>query len=105
MSSIPSHALRPNLIAGQWRAQGAESIRNINPSDLADTVGEYVAASPADVADAIAAARAAFPAWSRGPLQVRAEMLETIGLEIHRRREELGDLLAREEGKTLREAI
>ena len=104
-SSVSSQVPKPNLIAGQWRAQGAESIHNINPSDLSDTVGEYVAASPADVADAIAAAGAAFPAWSRGPLQARAEMLETIGLEIHRRREELGDLLAREEGKTLREAV
>jgi alpha-ketoglutaric semialdehyde dehydrogenase len=54
---------------------------------------------------AIAAARAAFPAWARGSIQARADMLDRIGNEILARKEELGVLLSREEGKTKPEGI
>ena len=95
--------MKLNYIAGQW-AEGAEMRRNINPSDLDDLVGEYAHADAAQTEAAIAAARAAFPAWSRGPLQARADALDRIGAELLARKDELGDLLAREEGKTLPEA-
>ena len=93
-----------NLIGGQW-LEGADVNRNLNPSDLSDVVGEYARADAAQAQLAIAAARAAFPAWSRGNIQARSDMLEAIGNEILARKEELGDLLAREEGKTLPEGI
>ncbi|MDB5892344.1 MAG: aldehyde dehydrogenase, partial [Polaromonas sp.] len=50
-------------------------------------------------------ARAAFPAWSTSGIQTRADALDKIGSEILARREELGTLLAREEGKTKAEGI
>ncbi|HUH49188.1 MAG TPA: aldehyde dehydrogenase family protein, partial [Mycoplana sp.] len=52
-----------------------------------------------------AAAKAAFPAWSRAPILERHALLKKAGDEIITRKEELGRLLAREEGKTLPEAI
>jgi aldehyde dehydrogenase (NAD+) len=93
-----------NFINGAW-AQAPERAPNINPSNLADVVGEFARADAAQARAAIAAARAAFPAWSRGPLQARADMLDKIGAEILARKDELGTLLAREEGKTRAEAI
>ena len=93
-----------NLIGGEW-IEGADVNRNMNPSDLSDVVGEYARADAKQAGRAIAAARAAFPAWSRGSIQARADMLEAIGNEILARKEELGNLLAREEGKTLPEGI
>ena len=93
-----------NYIDGQWVA-GKNYQANINPSDLSDVIGEYAQADAAQVEAAIAAARKAFPAWSTGGIQARADALEKVGLEILTRREELGNLLAREEGKTLPEAI
>jgi aldehyde dehydrogenase (NAD+) len=57
------------------------------------------------VRTAIAAARAAFPAWARGGIQARADALERIGAEILARKDELGRLLSREEGKTLPEGV
>lgn len=52
-----------NHIGGEWIEGGDGVNDNINPSDLSETVGVYARAS-ADQADhAIAAARAAFPAW------------------------------------------
>lgn len=93
-----------NFIAGRW-TEAAEAAENINPSDTSDVVGAYVRASRAEAQEAIAAARAALPAWSRSGIQERHDVLKKIGDEILARRDELGRLLAREEGKTLPEAI
>jgi acyl-CoA reductase-like NAD-dependent aldehyde dehydrogenase len=93
-----------NFIAGEWRA-GPRAAPNINPSDLSDVVGEYTLGDAAQVDAAVAAARRAFPGWSTSGIQARSDALDRIGSEILARREELGHLLAREEGKTLPEAI
>ncbi|WP_158044370.1 aldehyde dehydrogenase family protein [Skermanella pratensis] len=93
-----------NFIAGSW-VESTDVIRNINPSNTDDVVGEYASATAEQVEQAVAAARAAFPAWSRSPIQNRADMLEKIGNEILERRDELGRLLAREEGKPLADGV
>jgi aldehyde dehydrogenase (NAD+) len=93
-----------NLINGQWVAGDAYT-PNRNPSNLADVVGEYTQATAAQLDAAVQAARAAFPAWSTSGIQARADALDKIGTEILARREELGTLLAREEGKTRPEGI
>jgi aldehyde dehydrogenase (NAD+) len=93
-----------NFINGDW-AQARERAPNINPSNTSDVVGEFARADEAQARAAIAAARAAAPAWARGPIQARADMLDKIGNEILARKDELGTLLAREEGKTKPEAV
>jgi aldehyde dehydrogenase (NAD+) len=93
-----------NLIAGEWVA-GASATPNRNPSNVADVIGEYAQASAAQARDAIAAARAAFPAWATGSIQERANILDRAGTEILARKDELGRLLSREEGKTLPEGV
>jgi acyl-CoA reductase-like NAD-dependent aldehyde dehydrogenase len=93
-----------NLIAGQWVAGNAYT-RNINPSNLADVIGEYAQADGAQLEAAVRAAREAFPAWSVSNIQMRADALDRIGNEVLARKEELGELLSREEGKTRAEGI
>jgi len=93
-----------NYINGAW-AEAAERAPNINPSNVSDVVGEYARANETQVRAAIAAARAAFPGWSRGSIQARADLLDKVGNEIMARKEELGILLSREEGKTKPEGI
>ena len=93
-----------NLINGEWVAGNAYT-KNINPSNLADLIGEYAQADAAQLEAAVAAARAAFPGWSTGGIQARHDALDKIGNEIIARKEELGTLLAREEGKTRAEGI
>lgn len=93
-----------NFIAGRW-LEGISLRPNINPSDTNDTVGYYAQADVAQTRLAIAAAREAYPSWRNGPIQARADALEKIASELLARKESLGDLLAREEGKTLAEAI
>jgi aldehyde dehydrogenase (NAD+) len=96
--------IRENLIDGAWVA-GERATPDVNPSNVADVVGEYAQAGSAQVDAAITAATAAFSAWSRGNVQARADALDKIGSEILARREELGTLLSREEGKTKPEGI
>jgi len=92
-----------NLIAGEW--VGSNATKNINPSDTNEVVGLYADGSADDTKNAIAAAKAAFPAWSRSGIWERHVILKKAGDEIMARKDELGALLAREEGKTLPEAI
>jgi acyl-CoA reductase-like NAD-dependent aldehyde dehydrogenase len=93
-----------NFIGGEW-VDGASMTRDINPSNTKDVVGEYAKADKAQTEKAIAAAKAAFPAWSRSTPQERYDALNKISAEILARKDELGRLLAREEGKTLPEGI
>jgi alpha-ketoglutaric semialdehyde dehydrogenase len=96
--------LHENYIAGEW-VEGDAVSRDVNPSNTDDVVGLYAHASAAQVATAVAAAKAAFPMWSRTTPQERHDILLRASTEILARREELGRLLAREEGKSLPEAI
>jgi alpha-ketoglutaric semialdehyde dehydrogenase len=95
--------LHRNLIGGEW--VGGDAVPNINPSDTNDVVGEYARATRADTEAAIAAAKDAFPKWSRsGPLE-RHAFLRKAADEITARKDEIGRLLSQEEGKTLAEGI
>lgn len=96
-------ALHHNLIGGEW--VGNCFLPNINPSDLSETVGEFASATTEEAQRAIAAARDAFPAWSRSGILERARLLRDSSQEILRRKDEIGALLSREEGKTLAEGI
>lgn len=94
---------KQNFIGGSWVS--GEAAANINPSNTADIVGHYARADAGQAKDAIAAAKAAFPAWSRSGLMERHAILRRASDEILARKEELGRLLSREEGKTLAEGI
>lgn len=97
-------ALHKNFINGEWVA-GTEAKENINPSDVTDVVGEYAQADEAHTEAAIATAQAAAHGWAATTPQQRADILETAGIELLARREEIGRLLSREEGKPLANGI
>ncbi len=95
--------LHKNLINGEW--VGSDGVENINPSNIAEVVGVYARATAEETKQAIAAAKAAFPAWSRSGILERHAILSKTSQEILARKVELGELLSREEGKTLHEGI
>lgn len=74
-----------NLINGEW-CEGASVSRNINPSDTRDLVGEFAQGDAQQAEAAVAAARAAFPAWSQSTPQQRFDILDAAGSEILARR-------------------
>ncbi len=93
-----------HLITGE-RILATETMLNINPSNTHDVIGEFASGSKADVDRAVAAAKAAFPAWSRSTPQERYDILKKASDEVFARKDELGRILAREEGKTLLEGV
>ncbi|MDQ1094088.1 acyl-CoA reductase-like NAD-dependent aldehyde dehydrogenase [Xanthomonas sacchari] len=93
-----------SYIDGRWVA-GDDLAPDENPSDLSAPVGEAGNVDAATVREAIAAANAAQAAWAASTPQQRADALDAVGSEILARRQELGTLLASEEGKTLPESI
>lgn len=92
-----------NLIGGEWIA-GNTSRPNVNPSDTSDIIAEYADASQEQVDHAVAAAIDGQKAWLAMGLQARCNVLDHAGDAILTRKDELGELLAREEGKILPEA-
>jgi aldehyde dehydrogenase (NAD+) len=92
-----------NYINGEW-VDNQEGRDNINPSDISDIVGRYARADVRQATTAVEAASLAQPGWAAATLQQRFDALDFVGSEILARRQELGRLLAREEGKILPEA-
>jgi alpha-ketoglutaric semialdehyde dehydrogenase len=97
-------AVLKNFIAGGW-VTASEMAADINPSNTGDVIGEFSRGSAADTERAIKAAKQALPTWARSSIQERHDILKRIGDEILARKDELGRLLSREEGKTLAEGI
>jgi len=91
-----------HFIGGEAVAADATG-ESINPSNLDDVVARYPKASKDDVDRAVKAARAAFPAWSEASPEVRSDVLDRASNIVMQRAKELGELLSREEGKTLAE--
>ncbi len=95
--------LHKNYIGGEW--VGGAARPNINPSNTNEVVGEFAQATVEDAKAAIDAAADAFKTWSVSGIQQRHDILKATGDEILARKEEIGRLLSREEGKTLPEGI
>ena len=76
-----------------------------NPSDTRDIVARTPDGGDAEVNAAVDAARAAFPGWSDASPEVRSDVLDKASNILMERREQVGRLLSREEGKTLAEGI
>lgn len=93
-----------HYINGRWETGVTTGISH-NPSDTREVVAEYARADRSQAEQAIQAAAEALPHWSHSTPQRRADVLDQIGSELLARKDELGALLAREEGKTLPEAV
>ena len=94
----------PNLIDGRT-VDSADRVSDVNPSNVNDIVGEFARGTTTDVEAAIAAAKGAFAKWSQSTPQERFDVLDRAGTEILARKEELGRLLSREQGKPLADGI
>lgn len=98
-------SLQPNLfINGQWSSQGSEVFVKTNPANNLELWRGYN--SEADsVEPAVQAARAAFPAWAKRPLESRIEILEKFSAELIEQKQQLAEMIASETGKPLWEAL
>jgi alpha-ketoglutaric semialdehyde dehydrogenase len=94
-----------NLIDGEWKAaRTGRTFPDVNPADTNDVVGLVPASGASDVDEAVVAAARAFPGWAKTPAPVRGKFLLKAAQALEARLEEVANLLAREEGKTIGEA-
>jgi RHH-type proline utilization regulon transcriptional repressor/proline dehydrogenase/delta 1-pyrroline-5-carboxylate dehydrogenase len=91
------------LIGGRQRSGSSKPVRS--PADQREVVGQVTEASVADVAAAMAAAQAAFPAWEGTPASERAAALDGAADRLQGRLPELVALIVREGGRTQADAV
>lgn len=94
----------PMLIGGERRT-GRPTFENRSPIDTNILLGHFQRGTREDSQDAIAAARRAYPAWSRMPWQERADILEKAADMISERIFDLAALMVLEMGKNRLEAL
>ena len=95
--SVPGRA----FVGGEWLTR--DDFASLNPANLSEVVGTFPAATPQEVAAAVDAARAAFPAWRRTSRILRGEAFDRLAQLIKRDTDELAKLMARECGKNITE--
>jgi aldehyde dehydrogenase (NAD+) len=93
-----------NFIGGEW-VKAPQAVPNLNPSNTDDCIGEFARSESAQVDAAVIMASGAFSNWRESTPQQRCDILEGVGVDLLANKEAIGDLLSREEGKTLAEGI
>ena len=83
---------------------GAATFDVINPA-TGETFAQCPRADAALLDEAVAAAKAAFPAWSRTPIDERAASVSALADALEGRAEEFARLLTSEQGKPLDQAM
>jgi succinylglutamic semialdehyde dehydrogenase len=86
------------LIGGQWREGAGEQFASYDPA-TGDRIWQGRAATAADVADAMNAARGAFRDWSRRPVEDRIAIVRAYAKALEARTDEMAKLISRETGK------
>jgi alpha-ketoglutaric semialdehyde dehydrogenase len=93
-----------NFINGKLvPAKSGKTYENRNPADTDDLVGVFPSSDAADVADAVAAAKAAYPKWKAMPAPARGEIMRRATEKLIARKEECAKIMTREMGKVLKE--
>jgi alpha-ketoglutaric semialdehyde dehydrogenase len=93
-----------SIVAGR-RLEGDEIVADVNPAAPGECIATVSLASPAIATEAVDAAHGAFPAWRDMPAPARGDILRRAADLVDERADAIGRDLAREEGKTLAEAI
>lgn len=97
MTQTLTHFINGEKVAAETPHQ------SLNPSNTNEVIARYPAGGRGEVDAAVAAARGAFPSWAGATPEVRSDLLDRVGTTLMARAAELGELLSREEGKTLPE--
>lgn len=92
-----------HYIAGQWRKPTGSTFASTNPARPSEIIGEFPRGAKTDADEAVAAARAAFPAWRRTSRIIRAEHFDRLAQIVKRETDNLATLMARECGKVVTE--
>src|SRR5215211_8861896 len=94
-----------NFINGEWvESESSRTIENINPADTDDVLGTVRQATREEARRAVEAASEAFRNWRATPAPTRGRIVQLAARLMEDHKEELAQLLTREEGKTIGES-
>lgn len=94
-----------NFIGGQWvESTSSRTVENVNPANTDDILGTIRQATRAEAKDAVDSAAEAFPSWRATPAPARGRIVARAARLMEDHKEEMSQLLTREEGKTISES-
>src|SRR5919198_3790696 len=94
-----------NFIGGAWvESASSRTFENVNPANTDDVIGVVRLSTREEARRAVEAAAEAFRAWRATPAPARGRIVARAARLIEEDRENLAQILTREEGKTLAES-
>src|SRR6266849_2690336 len=94
-----------NFINGEWiESTSSRAVSNINPANTDDIIGTVKQATREEARAAVEAAAEAFHGWRTTPAPARGRIVARAARLLEENKEELAQLLTREEGKTVAES-
>src|SRR6266498_5005849 len=94
-----------NFINGQWvESTSSKSVNNINPANTDDVIGRVKQATRGEARRAVESAAESFSGWRATPAPSRGRIVARAARLLEEHKEELAQILTREEGKTLAES-
>src|SRR5436190_8038386 len=94
-----------NFIGGKWiESSSSRVVKNLNPANTDDVIGSVRPATREEATQAVNAAAQAFRDWRATPAPVRGSIVARVARLMEEHKEELAQLLTREEGKTIAES-
>ncbi|MBD0325470.1 MAG: aldehyde dehydrogenase family protein, partial [Pyrinomonadaceae bacterium] len=94
-----------NFINGQWvESASSRTVDNVNPANTDDVLGTIRQATREEARSAVEAASEAFRDWRSTPAPTRGRIVGRAARILEDEKENLAQLLTREEGKTIAES-
>src|SRR6476660_3744977 len=94
-----------NFINGKWvESESTRTAANVNPANTDDVLGTVQQATRDEARAAVEAAAGAFRGWRATPAPTRGRIVAKAARLLEENKEELSQLLTREEGKTIAES-
>ncbi len=94
-----------NFIGGEWtESVSSETIENINPANTNDFIGTVKLSTREEARKAVESAYHAFKDWKNTPAPTRGKIVARAARLLEDNKEELAQILTREEGKTIAES-
>src|SRR4030095_9768729 len=94
-----------NFIHGKWiQSNSGKSVANINPGNTDDVIADTPLATRIEARQAVEAAAEAFRSWRSTPAPTRGKIVNKAARLFEDNKEDLAQILTREEGKTIAES-
>jgi len=95
-----------NFINGQWvDSRSGRTRERRNPANVDEVVAIVPLSTREETREAVAAAKAAFPAWRDTPAPVRGRIIAKAAALMTEQKDDVARILTLEEGKTFKESL